>query len=251
LIWLTYVHGQIDGNQSPEVHIRSLQFDDAGYLYVGGHAYGHGLPELSSAGEYESESPYPNSWTPSGAFNYPADAFALRYTPGQELDWGTYFGGNATGFDMYSEVIYTLLPRNGGLYAGGVYTRASIASSTYYPLDQGGFNDPYFNDIHQGGRQGFLVDFCTEASVGVTEHPVPSNTLRATDATSRILVHGLSSGEHRLILYDALGRSIIVQTERNGKGEDAILKKPADLSSGMYILRADSKDLVKVWVGAR
>lgn len=77
------------------------------------------------------------------------------------------------------------------------------------------------------------------------------NALTAVETLSGILVHGLASGEHHLVLYDALGRIILGPTEQNSTGEDVALKGSINLSSGMYILRADNKDLVKVWVDAR
>lgn len=251
LIWLTYVHGEQENNQYPEVHIRSLQFDDAGYLYVGGHAFGYGLPAQSGPDEYNQDTPYLNSLTPSSTMTMPGDAFALRFSPAQALDWGTYFGGNGVGFDMYSEVIYTLLSRNGGLYAGGVHSKSMEATTSYFPLDEGGWNDPYFNDVHQGGAQGFLVDFCMETSIGVSEHPAPENKLSAAESTAGIMVHGLTAGQHQLSLFDALGRSVAQQEAKIIEGEVVLLKGSADLSTGMYILRADGNEFVKLWVGAR
>lgn len=250
LIWLTYVHGEVDNNQLPEVHVRSLHFDADGFLYVGGHAFGYGLPMQTVPDEYVQSTPYLNSASPGGQLTMPGDAFALRFTPAQVLDWGAYFGGNGVGYDMYSEVVYTLLARNGGLYAGGVHSKSMEATTSFFPLDEGGWTNPYFNDVHQGGPQGFLVNFCAETSIGVSEQPTATNRLSAVGTGAGILVHGVAPGPHQLTLHDALGRSVTQQQLRSA-GSALLLPGTSGLSTGMYILHVDGGEFVKVWIGAR
>ncbi len=124
------------------------------------------------------------------------------------------------------------------------------AITSFFPLDEGGWTNPYFNDVHHGGPQGFLVNFCAETSIGVSEQPTATNRLSVVGTGAGLLVHGLLPGPHQLTLHDALGRTV-TQHQLGSAGAGVLLPGSSSLSTGMYILRADGKAVVKVWVGAQ
>ena len=132
----------------------------------------------------------------------------------------------------------------------GIHSKSMEATTSFFPLDEGGWTDPYFNDVHQGGPQGFLVNFCAETSIGVAEHPTATNRLSTVGTGAGLLVHGLPSGPHRLTLHDALGR-VVTQQQTGSAGEGVLLQGTSNLSTGMYILCADGREVVKVWIGAQ
>ncbi len=86
--------------------------------------------------------------------------------------------------------------------------------------------------------------------VDIAEQAGQPFALSATETSEGLWVHGLPDGPHQFTLHDALGR-VVTQQQAGSAGEGVLLPGTGNLSTGMYILRADGREVVKVWVGAR
>ncbi len=106
-------------------------------------------------------------------------------------------------------------------------------------------------DVHDVARYigtGY-ADTCG-LDVGIAEHLAMNCSLSAAYTPNGILVHGLLPGPHQLTLHDALGRTV-TQHQLGSAGAGVLLPGSCALATGMYILRADGREVVKVWVGAQ
>ncbi len=192
-----------------------------------------------------------------------------------DLDVGlTYEPGN---FGFVSGG-WQLLVRNGLLWVGGGFYYAgttpawSIATwDGHHWCGLGGELNPisydftFFHDtlyatcqippsggiVHDVARYIAMsyADTCG-LEVGVPEHFAPQGALSVLGTRDGLLVHGLPPGPHQLTLHDALGRTV-TQQQLGSTGAGLLLPGTSGLATGMYILRADGKEFVKVWIGAR
>ncbi len=118
-----------------------------------------------------------------------------------------------------------------------LYATCHILPSTAYVHDVARYIGPSY------------ADTCG-LEVGMQEYFAPQGALSATETSEGMWVHGLLPGPHQLTLHDALGRTV-TQQQLGSAGAGVLLPGSCGLATGMYILRADGKAVVKVWVGAQ
>lgn len=227
-IWSSYLHNGPNSNTD----IRACHFDPSGKLYIAGCVRdGSGLLLQPLTGIYQQ-----NAFEVDqiGVMTEASDPFLVCFTPGNNLVWGTYFGGQA---GVQHEGIFTLLWRalNDNIYIGG-FTSKFENPLSYFPLDDGG-GFPYFEELWQGGTtEGFLAAFCGEAliGVGVPEHGIPYGVDLTTVWTADVLtVFDLPEGLHTYHVFDALGRTV-AQGSLQGNAGKTFARLP-QLAQGAYM----------------
>lgn len=227
-IWSTYLHNGPNSNTD----IRACHFDPTGKLYIAGRVRdGSGLLLEPLAGIYQQNT---YAVDQAGATTEASDPFMICFAPGNNLVWGTYFGGEASA--AHHEMIYTILRRelNENIYVGG-YTSKDVDPLSYFPLDDGG-GVPYFEELWQGGTtEGFLAAFCGEAliGVGVPEHGTPDGVdLTIAWVADVLTVFDPPEGLHTYRVFDALGRTV-AQGSLQGNAGRSLVHLP-QLAQGAY-----------------
>lgn len=231
-IWSSYLHNGPNSNTD----IRAIHFDPNGKLYIAGRVRdGSGLLLQPLLGIYQ-QNIYEVDL--AGATTEASDPFMVCFAPGNNLVWGTYFGGEASA--VHHELITTILHRelNGNIYVGG-YTSKDVDPLSYFPLDDGG-DIPYFEELWQGGTtEGFLAAFCGEAliGVGVPELRTPNGVDLTTVWVADVLtVFDPPEGLHTYHVFDPLGRTV-VQGSFQGNSERSFIPLPW-LAHGSYVFQA-------------
>lgn len=223
-----------------EVSVFSVQFDNAGNLYVAGHANNAALPIVPLPGYWLAPAALQN--TSGGTPGAYGDAFIMSWDPNNAFRYITYFGG-ASGPD--SERIYTMLQRytNDYVYFAGE-TSKDIAGgapflTTYFPLDEGTGPPAYFEYTYAGGaRDAFVASLCMEFVTGV-EPEVHGGPLAIWyDAQGQYYVTGLPTGQVSYSLVDAKGSSIAQDRIMVSEGQPSAIGS-AVLANGLYIFRTE------------
>lgn len=173
------------------------------------------------------------------------DIYIMRFSPSHELEWRTYFGGEA---GPSYESIYTLLPRNGDLYAGGFTTKSTFHwegpyFESFFPL-----HDPLMLGVHFAENYGdapntaglptadaFITRFCVPPLTSVHD-PVQTREepLRGWQAGDQLFVAGLPAGTYEVSITDASGRTVAIDRARSDGNRAAITIGP--VAEGVYLL---------------
>ena len=225
LIWSTYVC------ESGMVDIRCVYFDKDGNLYVAGVTRDQEFPLLELVGVYYSEDMYPDLGTQQ------RDAFVMGFTPGQDLVWSTYFGGEA---GAQFEGINTMLLRNNDLYAGGFTSKATGQFGSYFPLHDPDVPEvhfqPLYGDVLAPTTDAFITRFCTSMAVGVPDEPwrSPVRPLTAWQNGDQVFITGLPPGQHRMEVIDATGRMVGTTQAVSDGAQSSFQKQP--WADGIYTL---------------
>ncbi|MFN3874394.1 MAG: hypothetical protein ACK4L7_00590 [Flavobacteriales bacterium] len=237
LAWSTYVAGT-DMND-----IRTLYFDDLGNLYVAGRTRDLSFPLRDLSGMFFSNSIQTDIF--QGLVPEESDLFIMSFTPDHWLAWATYFGGEA---GTTHEGLFTLLRRNGDIYAAG-YTTKSIIHwvgpyfESYFPLHDpqvpGVHFEEYYGDVpdFQGNptADAFITRFCASPLTNIPERePSAQPMLHAWQQGSHIAVAGLPTGTHRVLVTDAAGR-VVGSLRATSDGQLGTLRS-LPWAEGTYIL---------------
>jgi hypothetical protein len=210
--------------------ITCLTFDAIGNLFVGGWVREDGMDTRPIAGTYYQ----PNIFTDDGTFTENHDCFFMSLTPEHWLPWWSYLGGNAN--SDFNEYVFTMLKRQGNLYVAGFTSKQSTALTSYFPLDEAN-GVPYFTDDVQGALEtGYIAAICTDVLTGMAPQDGMTSDLNAwQDGQGHVVLSGLPSGQHTVVIYDALGQ--LVWLERVGANSTiALINWRVANSVGLYVL---------------
>jgi hypothetical protein len=184
---------------------------------------------------YQSLAPFMNF--DGQDWDYPVDPFIVQFTPGNELGWGTLFGGNGLGGFWEYECIYSIVDRNDAIYVAGNHAKPTTFTTSYFPLDEAN-GTPYFSEVHAGNTQGFVASFCPEFSVGtIDQNPWNTPLLSVSPIGNRgFQVFGLPQGTTTVDVYDLLGKRVHSMQLTTAEGGVTEILCPS-LASGGYVLR--------------
>jgi hypothetical protein len=237
LAWSTYVAGT-DMND-----IRTLYFDELGNLYVAGRTRDLSFPLRDLSGMFFSNSIETDIF--QGLFPEESDLFIMSFTPDHWLAWASYFGGEA---GTTHEGLFTLLRRNGDIYAAGFTTKSIVHwvgpfFESFFPL-----HDPQVPGVHfeehygdvpdfQGNptADAFITRFCASPLTFTPERETAAQPLlHAWQHGNQIAVAGLPAGTHRALVTDAAGR-VVGQLKATSDGQLGTLRT-LPWAEGTYIL---------------
>lgn len=234
--WTTHLY---DGPSSTA--IRGICFDDAGNSYVVGdiHSNSDGLLIHSDPNLY-NQNEIVLDFTDFDPYN---DGSVLRFSASNELEWGTYLGGEGGPF---GESINTVLRRPSGSYlqvAGSTSKHVDHVLS-FFPLDDGG-GVPYFSEVWAGGSSdAFIAAFCEELTVGIERAghiDVPHLVWRGGNGDEGSIL-GLPSGAWPYAIHDAGGR-LVAQGVAKATGNGPTPIHLPEIRDGFYTLSIQSKVL--------
>lgn len=178
-------------------------------------------------------------------FSEDVDMYLVRFSQSHVLEWHTYFGGEA---GPSYESIYTLLHRNGDLYAAGFTTKSLLHwvgpyYESFFPL-----HDPQVPGVHfvenygdtpsAGGlptADAFITRFCASALTSVHD-PVQTReeSLRTWQVGDQLFIAGLPAGTYNVSVTDASGR--IVTMDRTTSDGSRATMTIGPVSEGVYVL---------------
>ena len=179
-------------------------------------------------------------------FNNVEDGFVMRFDDAQNLQWATYFGGQAGGL-IDPQNITAVRTAGGATYAVGYTSQTTGWVPQSIPLD-GIVDDPmFFSPLYNyAGLTGDFTDgvvtkFCNEGTTGLADQERSSTTLQvAWSPHGELTLLGLSDGAHQLKVYDAQGRLVLQQAVRSNAGRsEAVLLR--DRSAALYLLVVDNQ----------
>jgi hypothetical protein len=234
-LWISYLGGGT--SHSPYC----LTLDPVENLTVAGYTSDPPYDALNWPGHYFQDSFYADEG------GLPKDAFIMRFNPSQHRLWSTLFGGNAGGLNQ-PQNIRAVLDLGGSIYAVGYSCTPNNAPGNYFPLDgeenSGYFFNPDYNyDGFAGGAaDGFITEFCNEATIGVAETALPGSGggLRtAWSPSGQFSLLGLVDGPHQLRVYDAQGRLVLREQVHSQAGQTTWLPLQ-DPGMAVYFLVVDN-----------
>ncbi len=229
-VWSTIVS---DGGNC-NTQMEAIYFSKDGDLFATGFIIGDAAGELivNSPGIYNQTSINVNLDEWSSVL----DGFVLRFDPNIQLKWGTYYGGEAGGWESVRTILKR--PQGGYVQIAGTTSKDPDHILSYFPLDDGA-GVPYFtNDWGGSGADVFAAAFCIESTVGLaTVAEQGEDRLQWTSAGhGNGWIHGLARGTWRCEVFDPVGQiaaSVVVVSS----GTEPVPLKLPELVTGQYLLR--------------